>query len=250
MTMRLSIISFAGIVRTLVAVGTVSEASMFEARVFAMPRNGVATSSWVSSWSSAWSLASAGIGCGVGCREVVFAWIGPAGLASAGPSPVAGCCVADCPYEAVTLRGRKAFVFAERCAACGICAGACPSSTPFRSVKELVSGIDLPDFTVHDLRSRLQEALPAEEVVFRCAYADPGAGIALRCLAMLPPSFVEYALRNGARRVKAIGCADGECAWRTGLELAAERFAGAREPHLRPNVRYARIGDAYEFALR
>jgi coenzyme F420-reducing hydrogenase delta subunit len=67
---------------------------------------------------------------------------------------------------------------------------------------------------------------------------------------MLPPSFVEYALRNGARRVKAIGCRDGECAWRIGLELAAERFAGAREPHLRPNVRYAKAGDAYEFALR
>ena len=173
-------------------------------------------------------------------------------VAKVDPANCNGCgrCVADCPYEAVTLVGKRALVYAERCAACGICAGACPSSTPFRSVKELVSGIDLPDFTVHDLRSRLQQALPAEEVVFRCAYAGPGEGIALRCLAMLPPSFVEYALRNGARRVKAIGCAEGECAWRTGLELAAERFAGAREPHLRPNVRYARIGDAYEFALR
>jgi ferredoxin len=168
------------------------------------------------------------------------------------PANCNGCgrCVADCPYEAVTLRGRQAFVFAERCAACGICAGACPSSTPFRSVAELVSGIDLPDLTVHELRRRLQAALPAEEIVFRCEHAGPGEGIALRCLAMLPPSFVEYALRNGARRVKAIGCAQGECAWRLGLELSAERFAGTREPHLRPNVTYARHGDAYEFALR
>ncbi|MDR6171972.1 hypothetical protein QE359_003001 [Curtobacterium sp. SORGH_AS776] len=91
----MSIISFAGIVRTLVAVGTVSEASMFEASVFAMPRSGVATSSWVSSWSSASSLASAGIGCGVGWRDVVFAWIGP-DFASPGASPVAGCWVVDC----------------------------------------------------------------------------------------------------------------------------------------------------------
>jgi ferredoxin len=168
------------------------------------------------------------------------------------PANCNGCgrCVADCPYDAVTLRDRKAFVFPERCAACGICAGACPSSTPFRSVAELASGIDLPDFTVHDLRRRLQQALPAEEIVFRCEYAGPGEGIALRCLAMLPPSFVEYALRNGARRVKAIGCPEGECAWRIGLELSAERFAGAREPHLRRTVRYARTGDAYEFALR
>jgi len=160
-----------------------------------------------------------------------------------------GRCVADCPYEAVRLTGRVAQVLAERCAACGICAGACPSATPFRSVAELVSGIDLPDFTVHDLRRRLQAALPADEVLFSCENSGAG-GIALRCLAMLPPSFVEYALRHGARRVRAVGCREGECAWRIGLELSAERFAGAREPHLRSNVRTTRLDDAYTFALR
>ena len=40
MTMRLSIISFAGMVRTLVAVGTVRLASMLAARLFGMPRSG------------------------------------------------------------------------------------------------------------------------------------------------------------------------------------------------------------------
>ena len=168
------------------------------------------------------------------------------------PANCTGCarCVADCPYEAVVLRDGKAYVHEARCAACGICAGACPSSTPFRSVAELASGIDLPDLTVHELRRRLQQALPAEEVVFRCASAGAGAGIALRCLAMLPPSFVEYALRHGARRVQAIGCRDGECAWRIGLQLSAERYAGAREPHLRRTVACARLGDGYEFSLR
>jgi ferredoxin len=167
------------------------------------------------------------------------------------PENCNGCgrCVADCPYDAVTLRARQAFVFAERCAACGICAGACPSATPFRSVAELASGIDLPDLTVHDLRRRVEGALPADEVLFSCEGARAG-GIVLRCLAMLPPSFVEYALRHGARRVKAIGCADGECAWRIGLELAAERFAGAREPHLRATVACAKHGNAYDFTLR
>ena len=167
------------------------------------------------------------------------------------PANCNGCgrCVVDCPYEAVTLRARKAFVFAERCAACGICAGACPSATPFRSVAELASGIDLPDLTVDELRRRMRRALPAGEVLFSCEGARAG-GIVLRCLAMLPPAFVEYALRHGARRVRAIGCRDGECAWRIGLVLAAERFSGAREPHLRPNVVYAKHGDAYEFSLR
>ena len=44
-TIRLSIMSFAGTVRTLVAVGTESDSSMFAARVFGMPRSGVTTSS-------------------------------------------------------------------------------------------------------------------------------------------------------------------------------------------------------------
>jgi ferredoxin len=167
------------------------------------------------------------------------------------PANCNGCgrCVVDCPYEALTLRVRKAFVFAERCAACGICAGACPSATPFRSVAGLASGIDLPDLTVDELRRRMRRALPAGEVLFSCEGARAG-GIVLRCLAMLPPAFVEYALRHGARRVRAIGCRDGECAWRIGLELAAERFAGTREPHLRANVAYAKHGNAYEFSLR
>ncbi|MEX0637979.1 MAG: cytochrome b N-terminal domain-containing protein [Burkholderiales bacterium] len=172
-------------------------------------------------------------------------------VAQVDPANCNGCgrCVADCPYEAVILVGKRARVFDERCAACGICAGACPSATPFRSVAELASGIDLPELTVDELRRRMQRALPADELLFSCEGARAG-GIRLRCLAMLPPSFVEYALRHGARRVRAIGCRDGECAWRIGLELSAERFAGSREPHLRPNVRYAKQGDAYEFSLR
>jgi quinol-cytochrome oxidoreductase complex cytochrome b subunit len=166
-----------------------------------------------------------------------------------------GRCVADCPYEAVILENGKAAVFAARCAACGICAGACPSATPFRRVAELASGIDLPDLTVHDLKRQLQAALAARapNVVFRCAHAagaSAGGEIVLRCLAMLPPSFVEYALRNGARSVRAIGCAEGQCSWRLGLELSAQRFAGAREPRLRANVHATLQDDAYTFSLR
>jgi hypothetical protein len=116
-------------------------------------------------------------------------------------------------------------------------------------MRELVSGIDLPDFTVQDLRRRLQALLPAQEIVFRCEKAK-GNGIVLRCLAMLPPSFIEYALRNGARSVRAIGCREGACAWRIGMELADERFAGSREPHLRRTVRYTRDDHEYRFSYR
>ena len=167
------------------------------------------------------------------------------------PDNCNGCgrCIADCPFDAILLsEENKARVIADRCASCGICAGACPSSTPFRSARELVSGIDLPDLTVQDLRHRLQAALPAEEIVFSCEKAQAG-GITLRCLAALPPSFVEYALRHGAGRVRAVGC-PSECAYRLGLELAEERFAGRREPQLRANVQVAKSGDDYAFTLR
>jgi ferredoxin len=166
------------------------------------------------------------------------------------PGNCNGCgrCVADCPYEAISLASGKAIVSPERCAACGICAGACPSSTPFRSARQLVSGIDLPDLTVHDLRRRLRGALPAPEVVFRCGETS-GPGIAVRCVAMLPPSFVEYALRHGARSVKVVGC-EAECAYRLGMALADERFSRRRDPKLRPTVTAKRKDNEYSFALR
>ncbi len=177
-----------------------------------------------------------------GRQKLVVAQVDPANCNACGR------CVADCPYEAIQLK-EKAEVLAERCAACGICAGACPSSTPFRSVAELASGIDLPDATVDALRRRLQQALPAEEIVFACERSSPGEGLALRCVAMLPPAFIEYALRHGARRVKARGCG-GECAFRLGLDLADERFSRRREPRLRANVVATKHGHEYSFVLR
>lgn len=178
-------------------------------------------------------------------REVIAAQVDPANCNGCGR------CVADCPYQAIILsENDKASVFAERCAACGICAGACPSSTPFRSVRELVSGIELPDLTIRELREQVRSALAsgARELVFSCqTKANPGV-ITLRCLAMLPPAFVEYALRNGAARVKALGC-EGECAYRLGMQLCEARFAGLREPHLRATVHARRKNNEYSFVL-
>jgi len=177
-------------------------------------------------------------------REVVAARVDPANCNGCGR------CVADCPYNAIQL-GEKAKVLPERCAACGICAGACPSSTPFRSIRDLVSGIELPDLTIHDLREKLRTSLAAkpQEIVFCCEKAPTPGAISLRCLAMLPPAFVEYALRNSAARVRAVGC-EGECAYRLGMELSEERFAGRREPHLRATVRAQRKNNEYSFVLR
>ena len=186
-------------------------------------------------------------------------WLMPAPAPAAARVDAENCngcgrCVTDCPYQAVLMSPvRIAEVISDRCAACGICAGACPSSTPFRSARELVSGIDLPGATVHALRERLDRVLTerASEVRLRCAHGAPLSGaIELRCLSMLPPSFIEYALRKGARRVRIAGCRDGECAWRLGDEIAAERFAARREPRLRPTVQFERLKDGYSFCLR
>jgi ferredoxin/coenzyme F420-reducing hydrogenase delta subunit len=179
-----------------------------------------------------------------------------------------GCrrCFDDCPYAAVTMVphpnkriGREmAVVDADLCASCGICVGACPSSTPFRSVAELVSGIDMPSSPISRLRHELQQALAASTapqpiVVFGC---DRGARVAtlaapdvtpfsLLCAGMLPPSFVEYALRDGAAAVLVTGCREAGCEFRLGQCWTAERLAGSREPHLRASVPPERVATAW-----
>lgn len=173
-----------------------------------------------------------------------------------------GCarCFDDCPYAAVAMQPRvggkpsqqHAVVHAGLCASCGICAGACPSSTPFRTGETLVTGIDMPHRPINALREALERAVaraPASIVVFRCEHAariDEArhsniAAFDLLCLAMLPPSFIDYALREGARGVLLIGCREGECEFRLGARWAAERLAAHREPRLRASVPRARL---------
>jgi len=181
-------------------------------------------------------------------------------VAVVAPDYCNGCrrCLADCPYAAITMAphpmrhqaGREiAVVNADLCAACGICVGSCPSSTPFRSIAELTTGIDLPQSPISELRRQLHSGLAALQtqhklVVFGC---DHGADVqALRgpdvlafsmvCTGVLPPSFVEYALRDGATGVLVTGCRAGSCEFRLGQLWTAERLQGLREPHLRASV--------------
>jgi coenzyme F420-reducing hydrogenase delta subunit len=55
----------------------------------------------------------------------------------------------------------------------------------------------------------------------------------LVCAGMLPPSFVEYALRAGADGVLVAGCREGGCEFRLGQRWTAQRLLGLREPRLR-----------------
>jgi quinol-cytochrome oxidoreductase complex cytochrome b subunit/coenzyme F420-reducing hydrogenase delta subunit len=180
-------------------------------------------------------------------------------VATVDPANCNGCrrCADDCPYSAITMaphpNGRAgvqvAVVKSEMCSSCGICAGACPSSTPFRKTQLLVTGIDMPQLPIADLRRRLLQGLAAMRgerrfVVFGC---DHGAAVqalaapdvlplSLVCAGMLPPSFIEYALRGGADGVLVAGCSEDGCEFRLGQRWTAQRLAGEREPHLRRSV--------------
>lgn len=194
------------------------------------------------------------------------------------PDHCNGCarCFDDCPYAAVTMQprsdgrahARQAVVDAALCASCGICAGACPSSTPFASSERLATGIDMPQAPLDALRSTLEAALlrlghdaaPAEDepriVVFGCDPAHGGADlttlggariatVSLACAAQLPPSFIEYALRAGADGVLVAGCRIGDCGFRLGDRWFDERLAGTRAPHLRASAPRDRVRVAW-----
>jgi quinol-cytochrome oxidoreductase complex cytochrome b subunit/coenzyme F420-reducing hydrogenase delta subunit len=177
-----------------------------------------------------------------------------------------GCtrCVNDCPYNAITMMprtdgrpfAREAVVNPSLCVSCGICAGACPTATPFRRASELIPGIDLPGLSMAALRERVHEAsarlLPGAPriMVFGC---DQGVDVAavrsewvapvrLACIGQLPPSFVDYVLsRDLAEGVLLTGCAEDACYHRFGIAWTEARLVGQRDPHLRARVPRERL---------
>lgn len=189
-------------------------------------------------------------------------------VARVDPDNCNGCrrCFDDCPYGAIIMRshpkgkaGRQlAQVDADLCASCGICVGSCPSSTPFRSDERLLTGIDMPQMPVESLRRELDKGLASpgakhKIVVFGCDHctavdsvaAPDAVTLSLICTGMLPPSFVEYALRRGAAGVLVSGCAEGACAFRLGTRWTEERLQGLREPHLRASAPRRRLQMAW-----
>ncbi|MGZ5039650.1 MAG: hydrogenase iron-sulfur subunit [Usitatibacter sp.] len=189
-------------------------------------------------------------------------WIAPRRRAPAAVVDLSNCngcarCVADCPFAAVVMVPRsdgrphelQAHVLAQQCAACGICAGACPSSTPFRRMTRFATGIDLPHHSLGRVRDALVSALaqaPSSPIVFACAPARLAARpecvtLGVECAAMVPPSFIEYALRAGARGVVVAGCREGDCEFRLGDRWTHDRIARVRQPALRRSVRGDRV---------
>lgn len=190
-----------------------------------------------------------------------------------------GCrrCHHDCPYEAIAMIARKderpfeaqPEVDASLCVACGLCAGSCPTSMPFRRRAGLSPGIDLPDSTMSELRERLENAAGKLQgskrlIVFSCDHSLPEDRIAsgetavihLRCIGQLPPSFIDYVFSNKlAEGVVLSGCLENACHARFGIVWTEARIGGERDPHLRRRVPRERIktiwcgsGGSAEFA--
>jgi ferredoxin/coenzyme F420-reducing hydrogenase delta subunit len=180
-----------------------------------------------------------------------------------------GCarCLEDCPYEAIRMVKRtdslpfptEAQVNPSLCVSCGICVGSCPSSTPFRRSQGLRTGIDLPDYSLRELRERTTEAAqglagPTRILVLACEHGGgaglPAGVVSLPCVAMAPPSLVDYILsKDLANGVVVAGCAESACYNRLGVAWTEQRFAGARDPYLRARVPRERLKTIWASAL-
>ncbi len=197
-------------------------------------------------------------------------WLPPMKLS---PAPVVtldhcnGCgrCYDDCPYGAISLNvrsdgkpyEREAAVDPALCTRCGICVGSCPTATPFRSEDELIPGIDLPALSLKDMRKRtdtaIAEAAAGREgggvVVVGCDHGcdvenlgvDGAAALKLPCVSMLPPSFIDYMVSNGAAGVMVAGCPECGCRFRFGVMWMQDRLEGRRDPYLRKRVPRERV---------
>ena len=144
----------------------------------------------------------------------------------------------------------EAVVNEDLCVSCGLCVGACPTATPFRSRSDLIPGIDLPDISAAMLRQSIRNAArdlrgDNREMVFACSGSDADtrllktgqAVVHVRCMGQLPPSFIDYVLsRDFADSVLLAGCGSGDCRYRYGIEWTEQRIARKRDPNLRKRV--------------
>ncbi len=201
---------------------------------------------------------------GVSTMLAAMPWLPPFRRAPAAEVDLPNCngcnrCVEDCPYEAIRLVPRtddlpfprQAEVSPDLCVSCGICMGSCPSSTPFRRTAELKTGIDLPGQPLREVRDSVTEAaaeLRGDErvMVLACEHGAGGGRIGgtvtFPCVAMVPPSLIDYILSRGlADGVVIAGCSESTCYNRLGVEWTKQRFAGTRDPYLRKRVPRERL---------
>ncbi len=205
---------------------------------------------------------------GISTLMVIAPWLPPAKRQAAAMVSLDNCngckrCVDDCPFGAVQLMPRsdglsyehEAVVDGDLCVNCGLCVGACPTATPFRTRSDLVPGIDLPELPAASIRDLIREAgsaLTGEQrvIAFGCRgersvdeLRHAGAAVVeVACMGQLPPSFIDFVLsRNHADGVLLLGCKEGDCNFRYGAEWTDQRIARERDPQLRRRVNSEKI---------
>jgi len=219
----------------------------------------------IASWPKAtvWALIGGGT-----IFIMLLPWLPPKRRDPAAEVELASCsgcnlCVEDCPYEAIRLEPRTdghprfnyvAEVIENKCVSCGICTGSCPFSSPFRHAKELKSAIEMPQSGMQHLRDTTSRALQGLSggqriIVFGCDHGmdvedlnrTDTAEISLECIGMLPPSLIDYALRQGADGVFITGCRMGDCFHRLGNQWMQQRLNDERKPELHRKVERERV---------
>ena len=147
------------------------------------------------------------------------------------------------------------------CTSCGICVGACPTATPFRSRSDLVPGIDLPDLSAANIRSTIQavtENLTGDQrlLVIGCQgssdlaalHDEQTAAVAVTCLAQLPPSFIDYVLSRGlVDGIYLASCPGGDCDYRLGAQWTEQRIGRQRDPQLRKRIDTSHIALGWKY---
>jgi ferredoxin/mono/diheme cytochrome c family protein len=134
-----------------------------------------------------------------------------------------GCelCVIDCPYLALSMTGdgTLAVVDEERCVGCGICLGSCAFGA-ISGLGEVVLADSDPD----------SEVIVACSRELRLTKMPPGVTVKeVECTGAINPLAIGEIAKTGGS-VHVIGCAPGECSYRTGNLLASSRMTGARQP--------------------
>ncbi len=205
---------------------------------------------------------------GVTFLLLVLPWVPPRKKGAAAVVDLSHCdgckqCFDDCPFDAISVQARtdgaphehEVVVDPVLCASCGICVGSCHYSNPFRKAEtELKTGIDMPQLPAEEMRARTDAAIAelggeVGIVIFGCEHgfdvtllnSEDTRGIKLLCSGMLPPSFIDYALRKGADGVMIAGCRHADCYFRFGNRWMEQRLEGARNPILRKRVDRGRI---------
>ena len=113
----------------------------------------------------------------------------------------------------------------------------------------------MPSLPISGLRAVMMKELAKLEgnvriMVFGCDNAanieklrsESVAVLSLPCIAMLPPSFIEYALHeHHVEGVLITGCRENDCYHRLGVLWTEKRLTAQREPRLRVRAERERI---------